>query len=101
MVERAPLQLTCSVVDVVGSVTFHWQLEREELVEGERLRILSTVNSSTLLLQQAAVEDEGVYCCIAEDYLTSIKRNLTVRIMGELRSNTHLSLKQLTDFVRC
>ena len=96
--ERETLRMSCCVTDAVGSVEFQWLMleeEEEELVEGGRVSIMSTVNSSTLQLRGAMAEDEGVYCCVASDYLSTIKRNVTVSIMGELRSNTRLSLRQL------
>jgi hypothetical protein len=92
--EGGMLQLSCCVVDAVGSVEFQWLVAgRAELVEGGRLSIFSTGNSSTLQVLGAAVEDEGVYCCIASDYLSTIKRNVSVSIMSELHSNTRVSLR--------
>ena len=91
------LELSCWVGDVVGRVLFKWLVvemgeggeERvAELVEGGRVSISSTAASSTLVLRAVEVGDEGVYCCVASDYVSRIKRNFSVGVKGELHSNT-------------
>ena len=85
--EGSTVCLTCSVVDAVGSVMFQWQADRDGdrvMVEGgRRVDITSTANSSSLLIHQATLMDEGSYYCVAKDYLSQIKQYFNVTIKGE------------------
>ena len=86
--EGSALSLNCSVLDAVGAVVFTWQRIKSgdrvtEIEEGMRVQITSTPNASSLLILQVELMDEGMYCCMAADFFSQIKKQFTVAVKGE------------------
>lgn len=87
--EGAMLSLDCSVEDAVGGVMFQWLVEGEEggmvkeLRERRRINITSSANSSSLLIHKVVVVDEGMYYCIAADFISQITKQIKVSVKGE------------------
>ena len=94
--EGSMLSLDCSVQDAVGGVVFQWQRIKDggtvvELEEQVGVQITSTPNASSLLLHQVKVADEGMYCCVAADFISRINKHFTVTVKGEQCSEAQLS----------
>lgn len=92
VVEGAVLILHCSVKDAVGGVVFQWQTDRDgggvvSLEDGTaRTIITSSANSSSLVIHQTSVLDEGHYYCTASDHLSGIRKRFTICINGQFHN---------------
>ena len=95
--EGSAQSLECSVLDAVGGVVFQWQRIESggrvtEIEEGVKVQITSTPNASSLLILQVEATDEGMYCCVAADFFSQIKKQFTVAVKGEQCRVAQLSL---------
>lgn len=103
MNEGTGLTLECAVEDGIGTVTFQWQREgdvgegREDI--NRRDIITFTANSSLLLFDKVASDDNRLYFCVARDFLSEMTKVFNVSVKGERIRQAYYVSQLLTLFV--